>query len=209
MTLRGGDDGNPRFEWAAYCWAQNVETTGWFGEGFAIDNSFRIQLEEFYADAPVWPVPGGGGYNISLSHGSFEILIENGISILANKMMVTRSAGAGSVVAYNHMDDGFVGGQRAWLETGLNACHMVGSQHTLFEGNYAFNMDSDTTHGNAIYQTFFRSYAPDSIYLARKPAFINAGKGCTWPWVNPAGPSEVYVLPAKARYDAGTPFGQP
>jgi hypothetical protein len=325
MTLEGGDDGNLRFEWAAYCWAQSVETTLWLGEGFAIDNSLRIQLEEFYAHAPVWPVPGGGGYNISLSHGSSEILIENGISVVANKVMVSRSAGAGSVVAYNYMDDGFVGGQRAWQEIGLNASHMVGSHHALFEGNYAFNMDSDTTHGNSIYHTFFRNYAtgyrsrftdyiksnavvddinnlpggngplraagaqvysywftfisnvlgtpghtsgwsyngsfrngtpgvwllgwedlpnrlddptvasttirdanfdyltnavvwaandiahtlPNSLYLARKPAFFNTGRGYTWPWVDPTGSSQVHELPAKARYDAGTPFTQP
>jgi hypothetical protein len=325
MTLEGGDDGNLRFEWAAYCWARNVETTLWLGEGFAIDSSFRVQLEEFYAHAPAWPVPGGGGYNISLSHASSEILIENGISVLANKVMVSRSAGAGSVVAYNYMDDGFVGGQRAWQEIGLNASHMVGSHHTLFEGNYTFNMDSDTTHGNAIYHTFFRNYAtgyrsrfkdyvnsdsvsddindlpgrnaplraagaqvysywfsfignvlgteghtsewsynapsrsgtpciwllgwdnlphqlddpnvadttirdgnfdyltntviwaandtahtlPNSLYLAHKPAFFDAGRGYTWPWVNPTGSPQVYALPAKVRYDAGTPFTQP
>ena len=325
MTLEGGDDGNLRFEWAAYCWAQDVETTHWLGEGFAIDSSFRIQLEEFYAHEPVWPVPGGKGYNISVSHGSSEVLIENGISILANKVMVFRSAGAGSVVAYNYVDDGFVGGQRGWQEIGLNASHMVGSHHTLFEGNYAFNMDSDTTHGNSIYHTFFRNYAPGyrslfmdyisgnsvaddiddvpggnaplraagaqvysywfsfignvlgtpghtngwsyncssgrympciwllgwdngadghddpdvantairddnfdyltktaietandkayklpaSLYLARKPAFFDAGKGYTWPWVDPNGSPHLYVLPAKARYDAGTPFRQP
>jgi hypothetical protein len=325
MTLEGGDEGNLRFEWAAYCWARNVETTLWLGEGFAVDSSFRIQLEEFYAHEPVWPVPGGGGYNISLSHGSSEILIENGISVLANKVMVSRSAGAGSVVAYNYMDDGFVGGQRAWLEIGLNASHMVGSHHTLFEGNYAFNIDSDTTHGNSIYHTFFRNYAPgyrsrftdyisdnsvvddindvpgrnapvraagaqmysywlsfignvlatqghtsgwrydcassnetpcvwllgwdnlphqhddpnvartairdgnfdyltntvvwakndtahtlpDSLYLTRKPAFFDVGRGYTWPWVDPTGSPQVHVLPAKARYDAKTPFRQP
>jgi len=325
MTLEGGDDGNLRFEWAAYCWARNVETKLWLGEGFAIDSSFRVQLEKFYAHAPVWPVPGGAGYNISLSHGSSEILIENGISVLANKVIVSRSAGAGSVIAYNYMDDGFVGGQRAWQEIGLNASHMVGSHHTLFEGNYAFNMDSDTTHGNSIYITFFRNYAPgyrsrfkdylsndsvsddindvpgengplraagaqvysywfsfignvlgtpghtsdwsysgsskngtpciwllgwdnlphqnddpnvagtmirdgnfdyltntvvwaaddtvhtlpNSLYLTGKPAFFDAGRVYTWPWVDPAGSPHVYVLPAKARYDAGTPFTQP
>jgi hypothetical protein len=325
MTLEGGDDGNMRFEWAAYCWAQNVETTLWLGEGFSVDGSFRIQLETFYAHAPVWPMPGGGGYNISLSHGSSEILIENGISVLTNKVMVSRSAGAGSVVAYNYMDDGFVAGQRAWQEIGLNGSHMVGSHHTLFEGNYAFNMDSDTTHGNSIYHTFFRNYAtgyrsrfsdyisndavadyinnlpgrnaplraagaqvysywfsfignvlgisghtsgwsysgclrngmpciwllgwdnlphqsddpnidgttirdanfdyvtntvvwaasdtahtlPNSLYLRRKPAFFDAGRGYTWPWVNPTGSPQVYALPAKVRYDAGTPFTQP
>jgi hypothetical protein len=325
MTLEGGDDGNLRFEWAAYCWAQNVESTLWLGEGFAVDSSFRIQLEKFYAHTPVWPVPGGAGYNISLSRGASEILIENGISVLANKVMVSRSAGAGSVVAYNYMDDGFVAGQRAWQEIGLNASHMVGSHHTLFEGNYAFNMDSDTTHGNSIYHTFFRNYAtgyrsrfkdyigndsvaddinnlpgrnaplraagaqvysywfsfignvlgtaghtsewsysgclrngmpciwllgwdnlphqfddpnianttlrdanfdyvtntvvwaasdtahtlPSSLYLTRKPAFFDAGRGYTWPWVNPTGSPQVYALPAKVRYDAGTPFRQP
>jgi len=325
MTLEGGDQGNLRFEWAAYCWAQNVESKLWLGEGFAIDNSFRVQLEEFYAHAPVWPVPGGGGYNISLSAGSSEILIENGISVLANKVIVSRSSGAGSVVAYNYMDDGFISGQGGWQEIGLNASHMVGSHHTLFEGNYAFNIDSDTTHGNSIYHTFFRNYAtgyrsrfmdyinnntvvddidrlpgrngplraagaqiysywfsfignvlgtpghtsgwsyngsfrngrpgiwllgwedlpnqlddpnvanttirdanfdyltntvvwaandtahrlPNSLYLTRKPAFFNAGRGYTWPWVNPTGSPQLYTLPAKARYDAGTPFKQP
>jgi hypothetical protein len=325
MTIRGGDDGNVRFDWAAYCWAQDVESTLWLGEGFAIDSAFRVQLEKFYAHTPVWPVPGGGGYNISLSRGSSEILIENGISILANKVMVSRSSGAGSVVGYNYMDDGFIGGQRGWQEIGLNSSHMVGSHHTLFEGNYAFNMDSDATHGNAIYHTFFRNYArgyrsrfedyvnnnaiaddienipgrngplraagaqaysywfsfignvlgtpghtsewsydgtfkrgtpgiwllgwedlpnqlddpkvaetairdgnfdyvtnkavwaandmahalPDSFYLTQKPAFFDAGKGYTWPWVDPAGSQQLYALPAKARYDAGTPFAQP
>jgi hypothetical protein len=293
------------------------------GEGFAIDNSFRVQLEEFYAHAPVWPVPGGGGYNISLSAGSSEILIENGISILANKVMVSRSSGAGSVVAYNYMDDGFISGQGAWQEIGLNANHVVGSHHTLFEGNYAFNMDSDTTHGDSIYHTFFGNYAtgyrsrftdyinhnavvddinnlpgrngplraagaqvysywfsfignvlgtqghtsgwsgsfrrgtpaiwrlewdnlpnqlddpnvanttirdanfdyltnkavwaanntahtlPNWLYLTRKLAFVNAGRGYTWPWVNPTGSPQLYTLPAKARYDARTPFKQP
>ena len=33
------------------------------------------------------------------------------------------------------------------------------SHHTLFEGNYTFNMDSDTTHDNSVYLTFFRNYA--------------------------------------------------
>jgi hypothetical protein len=323
MTLSGGDDGNLRFEWAAYCWAQNVENESWLGEGFAIDNSFRVQLEGFYAHNAVWPVPGGGGYAISLSHGSSEILIENGISMQANKVMVVRSSGAGTVVAYNYMDDGYISGQEAWQEIGVNGSHMVGSHHMLFEGNYGFNMDSDKTHGNSIYHTFFRNHGrgvrarftsirgtlvddanklpggngplraagsmaytywfswignvlgapgamsgwayettftggspgvwmlgwddvspyptdaqvtntslrhgnydyvtksvhwdstitnqtlPNSLYLSQKPAFFNAGSDYTWPWVNPTGTPQLYTLPAKARYEAGTPFTQP
>ena len=51
----------------------------------------------------------------------------------------------------------------SWIEVGLNASHMVGPHHVLFEGNYGFNWDSDKTHGNAIYHTIFRNH------LARRP----------------------------------------
>ena len=90
--------------------------------------------------------------------GIIRSLIENSISVLANKVMVARSSGAGSVVAYNYMDDGYINGSDAWIEIGVNGSHMVGSHHILFEGNYSFNTDSDQTHGNAIYHTFFRNY---------------------------------------------------
>jgi hypothetical protein len=50
---------------------------------------------------------------------------------------------------------------------------------------------------------------PSSLYLTRKPPFFDAGRGYTWPWVDPLGATKVHVLPAKARYDAGTPFVQP
>ena len=50
---------------------------------------------------------------------------------------------------------------------------------------------------------------PDSLYLPSKPAFFDAGRGYAWPWVDAAGPTKLHVLPAKARYDAGTPFTQP
>ncbi|HUB16828.1 MAG TPA: hypothetical protein VMB34_33140 [Acetobacteraceae bacterium] len=321
LTVSGGDDDNLTFAWCAYCWAYQVESTAWLDDGFGIDDSFRVQLEEVYVHQAVWPVPGGGGYAISLAGGSSEILIENSISVQANKVMVARSSGAGSVAAYNYMDDGFILGSDAWQEIGLNGSHMVGSHHILFEGNYGFNMDSDDTHGNAIYHTFFRNYAtgyrrqftdyldgvdiddannlpggngplrtagamaytywmswignvlgtpghtsgwvyqsgpqgtpsiwllgwydnppyltdpnvaatayrdanfdyltnsvawassahplPNSLYLSQQPAFFSAGSGYTWPWVNPTGAPQLSTLPAKARYDAGTPFTQP
>src|ERR1700752_3732053 len=139
-------------------WARNVESTNWHGEGFGIQGSFRIELREFYVHDAAWAQPGGGGYAISLSAGTSEVLIENGISVQANKVMVVRSAGAGSVVGYNYMDDGYIAGQESWLEIGVNGSHMAGSHHMLFEGNQSFNMDSDDTHGNSIYHTFFRNY---------------------------------------------------
>jgi hypothetical protein len=321
LTLTGGDNGNLRFEGAALSWAKNVENTVWHDEGFAIDSSFRIEVREFYVHDAAWAQPGGGGYAISLSSGTSEVLIENGISVRANKLMVARSAGAGSVVGYNYFDMSYINTNGPWIEVGLNASHMVGSHHVLFEGNYADNADSDETHGNSIYHTFFRNdlrgirapfdnqaggriddavqsrngpkrcaglmaysywmsfignvlgspgqmdgwvyegtflerkpsiwmlgwdgvkpYAtdakvaattirhgnfdyltntvkwdpsiadhtlPDSLYLRQRPAFFDAGKGYTWPWVDPTGATKLYILPAKARYDAGTPFAQP
>jgi hypothetical protein len=317
LKLIGGDDGNLRFNWAAQSWAKNVENAVWLGEGFAINSSFRIELREFYVHDAAWVQPGGGSYAISLDVGTSEVLIENGISVRANKVMVTRAAGAGSVVGYNYMDMGYINYNGAWIEVGLNASHMVGSHHVLFEGNYGFNADSDDTHGNSIYHTFFRNHLrgirapfdnqaggriddatqsgngpkrsaglmaysywmsfvgnvlgasgqmdgwiyettfasgkpsiwmlgwdksidarvsattlrhgnfdyvtntvkwdpaitnhtlPNSLYLTHKPAFFDAGIGYTWPWVDPVEATKLHVLPAKARYDAGTPFTQP
>jgi hypothetical protein len=50
---------------------------------------------------------------------------------------------------------------------------------------------------------------PDSFYLTGKPAFFGS---YAWPWIDPTGsaPSaRVKTLPAKARFDAGTPFAPP
>lgn len=321
LTLTGGDVGNLRFNWAASSWAKNVESTAWLDEGFAIHASFRVELREFYVHDGVWAQPGGGGYAISLSAGSSEILIENGIAVRANKLIAVRSAGAGSVIGYNYMDMSYINNQGYWIETGLNASHMVGPHHVLFEGNYGHNADSDNTHGNSIYLTFFRNHMrgiratfdnqaggriddaaqsrngpkrcaglmaysywssfagnvlgaagqmdgwvyegsfaggkpaiwmlgwdavapypvdarvdattlrhgnfdfltntvkwdsaiasrklPDSLYLKGKPSFFDDGHGYAWPWVDPTGATKLHVLPAKARYDAGTPFAQP
>jgi len=316
LKLIGGDSDNLVFNWAALSWARNVESTVWVGNGVGMNSSFRIELREFYVHDAAWVQPGGGAYGISLSFGTSEVLIEDGISVRANKVMVARCAGAGSVVGYNYMDMGYINYNGAWIEIGLNASHMVGPHHVLFEGNYGFNADSDDTHGNSIYHTFFRNYLrgvrapftnqqggatvddaaqaadapkraaglmadsywmsfvgnvlgtqgqmggwvyetngskpgiwmlgwekatdtrvsastlrhgnfdylnntvkwdpnianhtlPNSLYLSRKPAFFDAGTGHTWPWVDPVGTTKLYVLPAKARYDAGTPFTQP
>jgi hypothetical protein len=50
---------------------------------------------------------------------------------------------------------------------------------------------------------------PNSLYLTRKPAFFDAGSGYTWPWVDPMGATPLFKLPAKVRFEAGTPFLQP
>ena len=138
LTMIGGSDGSLRFEVTAYCWAKNVEVTQWLGEGIAINNSFRTEICDSHIHTGSAPTPGGGGYAISLAAGSSEILIENNISRDTNKVMVARSSGTGSVVAYNYMDDGWISYSPTWQEIGLNASHMAGPHHVLFEGNYIF-----------------------------------------------------------------------
>jgi hypothetical protein len=59
---------------------------------------------------------------------------------------------------------------------------------------------------------------PNSFYLSSAPSFFGSGAACaySWPWVTPTGAVPVQAnscggsgLPAKARYEAGTPFKQP
>ena len=158
LSIVGGGDGALRFENAAYSWAKNVEVTTWYGEGVALDNSFRVEVRDSYIHDASWAEPGGAGYAISLAGASSELLLENNISFKANKVMVARSSGTCSVLGYNYMDAGYIATSEGWIEIGLNASHMVGSHHVLFEGNQSFNMDSDDTHGNSTYHTYFRNW---------------------------------------------------
>jgi hypothetical protein len=75
---------------------------------------------------------------------------------------------------------------------------------TLRHGNYDY-----VTNSVVWDPTITDRNLPASLYLTQRPAFFDAGKGYAWPWVDPIGTTKVYVLPAKARYDAGTPFVQP
>jgi hypothetical protein len=158
MTLTGGLEGNIHFSSAAYSWAKNIECTQFKISCVDVRQSFRVEIRDSYIHDAITPVPGGGAYAISVQQGSSEILIENNIVMNANKVIVVRSAGAGSVVGYNYMDNALIAYAREWMEVGLNASHMVGSHHVLFEGNLSFNYDSDNRWGNAIAMTVFRNH---------------------------------------------------
>ena len=170
LGLSGGGEGNIRVEAAAYSWVKNVDNTMWMGEGIAINHSFRVEVRDSSIHDGAWPQPGGGGYALSLAWGSSDVLIENNVVLNVNKVMVVRSSGAGSVVGYNYMDNGYIYTQPDWVEVGLNASHMVGSHHVLFEGNESFNYDSDNTHGNAIAMTVFRNHL-----VGRRRSFAGMG----------------------------------
>jgi hypothetical protein len=183
MTVMGGANGNIRFVAAAYSWAKNIESTQWVDEAFAAVNAFRVEIRDSYIHDAAWPEPGGAGYAISFSDGSSEMLIENNISINACKVMVVRSCGAGSVFGYNYTDDSWDYTSPAWVEVGINASHMAGPHHVLFEGNYSFNADSDYTHGNAIYLTFLRNHLSGqrrSFIDLQNPRGIGLAYGSWW-----------------------------
>lgn len=172
LTAVGGSDGTVRFECAAYSWARDVEITVWKGEGFAFDNSFKCELRRVYVHDAANAVPGGGAYAISLASGTSEILVEDSIAVRANKNMVARCSGAGSVFGYNYTDQSFIAYAEDWIEAGLNASHMIGPHHVLFEGNYGVSFDSDYTHGNSTYMTVFRNW----LRGVRRP-FVNPATG--------------------------------
>ena len=162
MTLSNGDNGNLIFQGCLYCWAHEVESTRWLNAGgFAFYSAaFRDQVDFSWVHNAAWPVYGGGGYAINLTFGASEEYIFNNIDMLANKVVVVRASGAGTVFAYNYMDDGYINGEDAWVETGMNCSHLAGSHGCLFEGNWGFNSDNDVTHGSANRSTWFRNYMP-------------------------------------------------
>jgi hypothetical protein len=180
LTCRGGGNGNIRFNCASYCWARNVECTEWINENFAQINTYRIEIRDSYSHTASGPTPCGGGYSFSLANAASESLIENNIILDANKVIVCRSAGAGSVFAYNYGDNGWISYDTTYVEVCWNASHLNGSHHVLMEGNIGFNCDSDYTHGNSIYVTHFRNH-----YTGQRRDFTDSGAqrcagGATW-----------------------------
>ena len=52
------------------------------------------------------------------------------------------------------------------------------------------------------WQTGYDTTLPDSLYLTARPPFFGTNP---WPWVDATGPTKLFVLPARARYDGGNP----
>ena len=88
-----------------------------------------------------------------------------------------------------------------------------GCAYFFRHGNY-----DTVTASVADYQSGYSQTLPNSFYLASIPASFTSGASCTygWPWVTPSESTQIQSnscggsgLPAKARFDAGTPFKQP
>jgi hypothetical protein len=159
LYVRGGQDDNITMRFSMYSWIRNVESDMSIGDSFGIDQCLRSVLRDSYAHDTPNPFPGGAGYMLSIAEHSADNLIENNIFINGNKVMVMRASGGGNVIGYNYLDNGYIGNQTGWMETGLNASHMTCPHFELLEGNEAFNIDADDTWGGAVYNTFFRNHA--------------------------------------------------
>ena len=161
VSLLRGPNGGLEMEFCAYCWVKNTEVGDWYNGGISIEYSTRSEFNTVYVHHCWDSVNSGGEYPIALDNASTEILITNSITNFAGKGMVARAGGAGSVVSYSYVDDTMYDAEFGigdyWLDMGLNASHYSGPHHVLFEGNWGDNLDSDDTHGNAMYITFFRN----------------------------------------------------
>ncbi|HEY6808386.1 MAG TPA: hypothetical protein VI160_06320 [Gemmatimonadales bacterium] len=81
-----------------------------------------------------------------------------------------------------------------WGGSGGNWDNGYALAHVYRDGNW------DNVSRGVVWATAARSI-PSSFYLTGKPSFFGAN---AWPWVDPIA-GTVSTLPAKARYDAGTP----
>jgi hypothetical protein len=155
----GGDGGGNLHLFATKaCWVKGVESNHSSGHSVNLDGAFRSEVRDSFFHSTVDPNPGGAGYGMGMSSYAADNLFENNISWNFNKVIVMRATGGGNVVAYNYMEDGYGAGYPTIVEIGLNASHMTTPHYELFEGNEAFNFDSDSVWGNAVYITAYRNH---------------------------------------------------
>jgi hypothetical protein len=112
---------------------------------------------------------------------------------------------------------GWVGGE--WPGGDSNLLASASPAYIFRHGDYDY-----VTPGIADWATGYSHTLPNSFYLSAEPSYFSTvgTTGCIypWPWVTPTGSSQIQSptgtgctadsgLPAKARFDAGTPFVQP
>ena len=161
LTIERPTNGGVNFLFCAYCWTKNVEVVGWAGGGVNFNYAVRNEMARTFVNHCGNSVNDGAEYPIGVDDAATEIYIVNSITRGCGKGMVGKTA-AGSVVAYNYMDDTMYDSDSGigdyWVDMGVNGSHYAGTHHMLFEGNWGDNLDNDDTHGNAVYHTYFRNW---------------------------------------------------
>jgi hypothetical protein len=186
LTINHAEATGITFQFCAYCWTRNVEVVNWYSGGINLNYSVRDQIDTTLVNNCGNSVNSGGEYPIGVENASTEIYIVNSITRLCGKGMVGKT-GAGSVVAYDYMDDtmydSYSGIGDYWVDMGVNASHYAGTHHFLFEGNWGDNLDADDTHGNAMYHTYFRNWSTalrSSFTDPSIPATVNDALGMAY-----------------------------
>jgi hypothetical protein len=156
---QGDSGGNIYMEGCVRCWVKNVESYMSDGGSLHVYRGLQNTIRDSYFHETVNPTPGGAGYGVDISSSSADNLVENNIIWSFNKCFLMRSAGGGNVIAYNYIEDGFGSFYKSFVEAGLNASHMTTSHFELFEGNQAFNFDSEGRYGSAYAITYFRNHS--------------------------------------------------
>lgn len=131
-----------------------------------------------------------------------------GFNILGKSGMQSCAGGAFTLASTNGLNTNRVISMAGWTggEWGTNVDpNLVSTTPKFIFNNGNFNYVNSTVDSASGYATT----APNSLFLSSAPAYFLTGSGNTWPWITPSGGTKVFTLPAKARFDAGTPFVQP
>lgn len=181
VQVSGGQNNDIVLLNVAYGWVKDVESDGdpatgpgVTGTHIALLHAYRCEVRESYVHHARRIVPGGGAYGIAIASQSSENLVEDNVANYLNKPIVVAGSGGGNVIAYNYVDDAFIATHATWQETAIDANHGAFSHHDLFEGNWATNIGSDSTHGNSGWHVFFRNYAPGMNTHVRRTANVRA-----------------------------------
>lgn len=149
----------------AYCWVKGVEVSGDPAGGkpaikgpmIALHHAFRCVVRESYVHHARTLRPNSACYGITLGNHGTDNLIEDNVATWLCKPIVLNSSGGGNVVGYNYVDNAVIEGSN-WSENGIDLCHGSFCFGDLAEGNWAPNIGSDSTHGNAGFETIFRNF---------------------------------------------------
>ena len=158
-------------QFCAYCWIENVEVAGFLSGAVSFRWAVRSEVTGSYLHHCFDCENIGVEYPLAVDAGSTETLVDNNIIRLGSKGMVGRATGGGRCVAYNYFGEESYQQQSIgnwWQDQYINGSHYAGPHHFLFEGNWGPNCGADETHGNTVYDIFFRNDC-----TALRPPFID------------------------------------
>jgi hypothetical protein len=144
-------------QYAAYCWARNVETFMVSGRSISLRNCYRCVVRDSYFHH-AWNYSSGGmAYGICIDERTTDSLIENNMVYMLGNPITFESSGGGNVVGYNYADDAILA-YAPWWQKGNITCHCAWPYMELIEGNWVTHVIPDNIHGGSGYLTFFRNY---------------------------------------------------